>query len=613
MEDTVQEISASQILAAGGDPKRVRTVKRYDFKRPDKFSLEQIRTFHMIHEVIARGLAATVSTRIGRPAEVGVHAVDQLTYAEFIASVPDESVFAIVALPPLRGSITVQIDGSLARLVAEAACGQNAATLSLPARVFTEVDALLIESVMEEFLPSFRDGWRSLVELSPTIGAVGTAARDAMIVPPTEMTILASLRVTVGTEQAFINVAFPYLTIEPLVHLLSAQRWYSKVGRPGASTALGSRAADIPVICELSVPVDAIALASLPSILGGEPVPLPALDRGSAELRVGSVAVARLHLDADLLDDESLALEVENRRGRYGIAGAAGVGGRGGERPGAADEREGTAAAVIARIDPALHELRSEVRNLRIAVGEIAQNRGMVAVDELDMGAADARTPYIDSPRDVALLLCAEAPATVAFLVAPLEPQTAAQILSALDPPLRDETVRSLTTLESADLALHARVLTFLRRRIQTRRDSSVAGGPEAVAQILNHVPRSVEKAVMERFMTEDQPLFESIARLLFVFEDFVLVDPVAIRKVADQVEADELALALKGVPREVAAHILGALDEERVGAIEQAESSLGRVRRSDVESAQRDLIEELRHLEERGEVVIARPDEVVE
>ena len=166
---------------------------------------------------------------------------------------------------------------------------------------------------------------------------------------------------------------------------------------------------------------------------------------------------------------------------------------------------------------------------------------------------------------------------------------------------------------ESADLALHARVLTFLRRRIQTGRDSSVAGGPEAVAQILNHVPRSVEKAVTERFEAEDQPLFESIARLMFVFEDFVLVDPPAIRKVADQVGADEIALALKGVPREVAAHILGALDEERVAAIEQADASLGRVRRSDVESAQHDLIEELRRLEDRGEVAVARPDEVVE
>jgi len=604
VSDAVQEIRASQILAASGDPQRIRKVKRYDFKRPDKFSLEQIRTFQMIHEVIARGLTATVSTRVGRSAEVEVGAVDQLTYAEFIASVPQSSVFAVVALPPLRGSIMVQVDGPLARLLAEAACGQCAQALSLaaPAQAFTEIEALVVESVLEEFLPSFREGWLSLVELTPSIAAVETTSRDAMIVAPTEMIILASLRVAIGSGQAFINVAVPYLTLEPIIHLLSAQRWYSKTIRKTGRPALGDRAKH-----ELAIPVDAIPLASLPAILAGEPLPLPALDDHRAELRVGSVPVAGLRIDADLLVD-SLALEVEHGRyQRFGIVGADRVAAGGGEGAARSD-----AAAVIARIDPVLHELRTEMRNLRVSTEEVGQNRQTLAADERDPDV-DPRTGHVDAPRDVALLVSAEAPATVAFLIAPLDPQTAAQLLAALPADLRDETVRALTTLESADLALHARILTYLRRRVQTKRDSTVAGGPETVAQILNHVPRSVEKSVMERFMAEDKPLFESIARLMFVFEDFVLVDASAIRKVAEQLGADELALALKGVPREITAHILGALDDEHVTAIEEADATIGRVRRSDVEAAQRDAIEELRRLEERGEVVIAHPDEVVE
>ncbi|MFW5729986.1 MAG: FliG C-terminal domain-containing protein, partial [Spirochaetota bacterium] len=72
-------------------------------------------------------------------------------------------------------------------------------------------------------------------------------------------------------------------------------------------------------------------------------------------------------------------------------------------------------------------------------------------------------------------------------------------------------------------------------------------------------------------------------------------------------------ALALKGVSKEVTSHILGALTDEQAAAVEEAESALGRVRRSDVEAAQRDVIEELSRLEEAGEVVIARPDEMVE
>jgi flagellar motor switch protein FliG len=248
-----------------------------------------------------------------------------------------------------------------------------------------------------------------------------------------------------------------------------------------------------------------------------------------------------------------------------------------------------------------------------VALEEAQQDRDVAAGSEATAVSAEARSATVDAPREVARLISEERAPTVAFLLAPLEPQTAAHILSELPGELRDGAARALTTLDSADLVLHGRIMTFLKRRIRTRQDSSVAGGPNAVAEILNHVPRSVEKAIMERFMTEDKPLFESIARLMFVFEDFVLVDADAIRKVADRVGPDELALALKGVSKEVTSHILGALTDAQATAVEQAETGLGRVRRSDVEATQREIIEELSRLEEAGEVVIARADEVVE
>ncbi|MFW5745436.1 MAG: FliG C-terminal domain-containing protein [Spirochaetota bacterium] len=600
MSDEVQEIRASEILAASGDPQGLRKVKRYDFKRPDKFSLEQLRVFQMIHEIIARGFAATASTRAGKSVDVTVHVVDQLTYGEFIESVPELSAFAVVTLRPLRGTIVVQLDGPLATLLADAACGQASHALALtePDRPFSEVESIVIESVLEDLLPSVREGWRSTVELSPGVEAIETRPRDAMIVPPTEMIILASLAVTIGDEQANINIAFPFLTLEPIIHMLSAQYWYSQVRHETSVPALGTRAGEIPVACELALPTGSIPLAALPGILGGDPLALPDLDRGLAELRAGGVPVARLRFESGQIGLPSLSLEVAEGRSSS-VAKSNGA--------------AGEAAGLAARIEPALAELRSEMRDLRVALEEVGQNRDAVIATDATVDSAQARSAHLDSPHDVAVLVSNERPATVAFLLAPLEPQTAALVLGALPADLRDDAVRALTTLESADLALHARVTTFLKRRIQTRRDSTVAGGPQTVAEILNHVPRGVEKSIMERFEAEDRPLFESIARLMFVFEDFVLVDAQAIRKVAERVGAEELALALKGAARDVVSHVLGALDDEQVAAIEEADGGLGRVRRSDVEAAQHDVIEELRRLEEAGEVVVARPDEVVE
>jgi len=75
----------------------------------------------------------------------------------------------------------------------------------------------------------------------------------------------------------------------------------------------------------------------------------------------------------------------------------------------------------------------------------------------------------------------------------------------------------------------------------------------------------------------------------------------------------DEMAMAMKDIPDDVARHILGALEADAASALEDAIGRLGRVRRRDVETAQREVIEELAQLDKAGEVVIARPGEVID
>lgn len=600
------QVRGDQIIGGSRDPDGTYEVKRYDFKRPDKFSLEQIQTFRLIHQVVARMLTATISTTIGRPAEVTVADVDQLTYQEFLDSVPEKSAFAAVKLSPLRGPIVMELDGALASLLVTAASGQRpeSLTMAAPEQPLTEIETLVLESVVDELLPAVKHSWKTVIELAPSVAAIENNRRDVMIVPPTEMIILASLAVRMGDEQAFLNIAVPFLTIEPIIGKLSARYWYSTVRRGrGGVPELGSRAAEIAVDCELSVPLEALPVAELPAVLHGAPLPLESLYAGTARLIAGSVAVADVAMDAANLEREQLELEIVDR-GKSRAASS---------RTDAGPSPEG----VVRALDPLLERINGELRELRLAFEESREDRESTYAQEIGVtsrtGLSEAAGPQIENPNDVAILVSSERPETVAFLLAPLEPQSAARVLAALPANLRDDTVRALTTLEAADLQLHARVLTFLGRRIQTTRESSAAGGPPAVAEILNHVPRSVEKAVMERFMNEDKALFESIAQLMFVFEDFVLVDPSAIRKVAERVTPEELALAMKGVAKEVVSHILNALSDEHVAQVEAAEASIGRTRRADVEAAQREIIEELRRLEEEGEVVIARPDEVVE
>ena len=72
-----------------------RKVKIYDFKRPDKFSKDQIRTISMIHETFARLTSTSLSAQLRAMVHVHVVSVDQLTYEEFIRSIPNPTTLAV--------------------------------------------------------------------------------------------------------------------------------------------------------------------------------------------------------------------------------------------------------------------------------------------------------------------------------------------------------------------------------------------------------------------------------------------------------------------------------------------------------------------------------------
>src|SRR5512137_1128290 len=90
-----------------------RKIKIYDFKRPDKFSKEQIRTVQNMHETFARLTTTTLSAQMRALVNVHVASVDQLTYEEFIRSIPNPTTLAIINMEPLKGSAVLEIDPSI--------------------------------------------------------------------------------------------------------------------------------------------------------------------------------------------------------------------------------------------------------------------------------------------------------------------------------------------------------------------------------------------------------------------------------------------------------------------------------------------------------------------
>ena len=71
-------------------------VVAYDFKRPHRFSKERVRALQRIHEQFARELSGMISAKLRTRVELNVASIEQLTFGEFIRSVPNPSVIICV-------------------------------------------------------------------------------------------------------------------------------------------------------------------------------------------------------------------------------------------------------------------------------------------------------------------------------------------------------------------------------------------------------------------------------------------------------------------------------------------------------------------------------------
>jgi flagellar motor switch protein FliG len=130
-------------------------------------------------------------------------------------------------------------------------------------------------------------------------------------------------------------------------------------------------------------------------------------------------------------------------------------------------------------------------------------------------------------------------------------------------------------------------------------------GGVERLAEILNWADRATEKNILENLEEEDPELVEQVRRLMFVFEDIILVNDKGIQAMLKEVDNHELALALKTASEELKTKIFDNMSERASSLIAEEMEYMGPVRISDVEAAQQNIVDIVRRLEESGEAII--------
>ncbi len=205
---------------------------------------------------------------------------------------------------------------------------------------------------------------------------------------------------------------------------------------------------------------------------------------------------------------------------------------------------------------------------------------------------------------------------TIALILSYLSSGQAATIVSALTPDKQADVAKRIAQMDRTSPDTIRDVEHVLERKLASlvNQDYTIAGGVDAIVEILNAVDRGTEKHIMETLEIEEPELADEIRRKMFVFEDILSLDDRSIQRVLREVDNNELATALKSANEEVQTVIFNNLSKRLVSMIKDDMDFMGPVRLKDVEEAQQKIVNIIRKLEDSGEIVISRGggDEIV-
>jgi flagellar motor switch protein FliM len=208
-------------------------VQVYDFKRPERVSKDQMRALEALHEGFGRNFGAALSGYLRTIIEVSVAHIEQLTYSEFIHSLPNPTCFNLLKAEQLDGQVCLEISPLIIYPIIDRLLGGSNADLFIPQRPLTQIEQRLVQRITDRATHFLSETWSNLTPVTFTMQDFESNPQLVQIVPPNETVVVIGFELKMGNRAGTMGLCIPYNVIEPVMGVLAAQNWFTyqrKVG-----------------------------------------------------------------------------------------------------------------------------------------------------------------------------------------------------------------------------------------------------------------------------------------------------------------------------------------------------------------------------------------------
>ncbi|GMU19922.1 MAG: flagellar motor switch protein FliM [Phycisphaerae bacterium] len=205
--------------------RRPQEIRTYDFKRPERVSKDQMRSLEAIHESFARNFGASLSGFLRTIVEVRVATIEQLTYSEFIHSLPNPTCFNLLNATPLEGQLCLEISPLIIYPIIDRLLGGSNAEMFIPQRPLTAIEWRLVKRITDRAVINFTEVWANLVPVKFELAETESNPHLVQIVAPNEVVVVIGLELKMGSRAGTMTLCIPFNVIEPVMGKLATQSW----------------------------------------------------------------------------------------------------------------------------------------------------------------------------------------------------------------------------------------------------------------------------------------------------------------------------------------------------------------------------------------------------
>jgi flagellar motor switch protein FliM len=225
-------------------------VQVYDFKRPERVSKDQMRALEGLHEGFGRNFGAALSGYLRTIIEVSVAHIEQLTYSEFIHSLPNPTCFNLLKAEQLDGQLCLEISPLIIYPVIDRLLGGSNADLFIPQRPLTQIEQRLVQRITDRATHHLSEAWSNLTPVTFSVHDFESNPQLVQIVPPNETVVVVGFELKMGNRAGTMSLCIPYNVIEPIMGVLAAQNWFSyqrKGGQEDHAKKLTKNVSNAPI------------------------------------------------------------------------------------------------------------------------------------------------------------------------------------------------------------------------------------------------------------------------------------------------------------------------------------------------------------------------------